>query len=303
MAACLLCEAEKDLVNSHVIPKFVFSWLKETSPSHIREYNTPNLRVQDGLKFPMLCPDCELRLSGWESEFSKNVFSPIHDTRARQPRYPYGPWALKFAVSVSWRILMYGASRGISHFSGEQLLKVDEALGAWRAFILDQAPHPGEFQQHVIVLDLIASHTLPEISGYMNRYLLRSVDMDIIASESRAYVYAKMGRVMLLGTIQEPHPRRWRGTKLHVRGGSVGSKKYVTPFALDEYLNYRANKVGEAWESLSEQQAQKIRYLQTERRAQFINSEVFQAIKQDVLLSGEKAFDARGPDEQRTPGA
>ena len=294
---CQLCENSKEIVESHIIPKFVFSWLKDTSPGQIREYKTPNLRVQDGLKLPMLCKDCELLFSGWENAFSREVFLPIHETQSSEPQYPYGDWALKFAVSVSWRVLKYGTLEGISHFSEEQLNFVEEALSTWKDYLFGVLPHPGRFEHHVLPLDRIASHSIPGISGFMNRYLLRSVDMDIIATESRAYVYAKMGRVMLLGTIQEPRPRQWKGTKLHVRKGVIGSKRIVTPFNLSEYLNYRANKAGAALYAISEKQENKIRSLQKENPENFLGSEIFQAIQQDVLIAGKSAFEIQNPDE------
>lgn len=294
---CQLCENTKELVESHIIPKFVFSWLKNTSPGHIREYKTPNRRVQDGLKLPMLCNDCELLFSVWENVFSREVFLPIHETQSSEPQYPYGDWALKFAVSVSWRILKYGTLEGISHFSEEQLNLAEEALFTWKDFLFGVLPHPGRFEQHILPLDLIAQHSIPEISGFMNRYLLRSVDMDIIASKSRSYVFAKMGRVMLLGTIQEPRPKHWKGTKLHVRKGAIGSKRYVIPFDLSEYLNYRANKTGAAFYAISEKQENKIRSMQQENPEIFLGSEIFQAIQQDVIIAGKSAFEIQNPDE------
>jgi len=68
---CRLCEQDSDLQESHIIPKFVYTYLKDTSPTKkIREANNVNLRKQDGIKLHWLCKACELKFSGWEKYFS-----------------------------------------------------------------------------------------------------------------------------------------------------------------------------------------------------------------------------------------
>jgi hypothetical protein len=101
---CALCNKVTELEESHIIPKFVFKWLKETTPTAIRNLGTPNKRVQDGFKEYLLCHECEDLFNKWETKFCEQVFLPIHDKPAP---IKYGPWALKFAVSVSWRVLTY----------------------------------------------------------------------------------------------------------------------------------------------------------------------------------------------------
>jgi hypothetical protein len=57
---CAFCGEHKSLKDSHVLPAFVYRWLRTRSGTgHIRNTENPNRRVQDGLKFPWLCGDCE----------------------------------------------------------------------------------------------------------------------------------------------------------------------------------------------------------------------------------------------------
>lgn len=56
---CLLCKRERELQLSHIIPNFVYNWLKDTSPSFIRSSQNPNQRIQDGPKYYLLCAECE----------------------------------------------------------------------------------------------------------------------------------------------------------------------------------------------------------------------------------------------------
>jgi hypothetical protein len=107
VGGCALCKRNVPLVESHIIPKFVFRWKKETSATgFLRFSQTPNKRVQDGLKVPMLCIDCEGLFNGFETPFSKRLFYPYISDGGQ--RLPYDSWLLKFCVSVSWRILSYG---------------------------------------------------------------------------------------------------------------------------------------------------------------------------------------------------
>jgi hypothetical protein len=92
----------------------------------------------------------------------------------------------------------------------------------------------------------------------INRYLLRSVDIDAVCSQSEAFVYVKLPHVLLVGFIHIKHPREWQGTKVHVKHGTLGSPNYVLPKEVGDYI------MGQAWrwknlqESISEAQNKKI---------------------------------------------
>ena len=93
--------AVKELQESHILPRFVFRWLKETSATgYLRSGQQPNLRVQDGLKLHLLCQDCKQRFNHWGTQFANEIFHPM--TQGTAERASYGPLLL-FWVSVSWR--------------------------------------------------------------------------------------------------------------------------------------------------------------------------------------------------------
>ena len=74
MEQCRLCKCtDKPLKESHIIPKMFYNELKRNSPTHImRMADNPNRGVQDGLKLPFLCGECEELFSKYERAFSKN---------------------------------------------------------------------------------------------------------------------------------------------------------------------------------------------------------------------------------------
>jgi hypothetical protein len=103
-APCALCAADRQLRLSHVIPKFVFDWMKSRG-EFIRGCGRPNMPLQDGPKVLMLSGPCESRLSGWERAAATSLFRPAH--AASNARVEYGTWRLPFAVSLSFRVLRY----------------------------------------------------------------------------------------------------------------------------------------------------------------------------------------------------
>ena len=63
---CRLCRLSDDLRESHIIPSFVFKWLKKTSATgYLRFAEGDAASKQDGVKIPLLCGTCEQRLSSW----------------------------------------------------------------------------------------------------------------------------------------------------------------------------------------------------------------------------------------------
>lgn len=287
---CPLCNKDAELNLSHIIPKFVFNWLKE-SGGPIRSVRVPNQRIQDGEKQYLLCSDCEKLFSRWERSFYEHLFLPMHSDSTLTVPIKYGTWALKFAVSVSWRVLMYYHQLDdLSHFSERQRETAQEALSVWRGFLLGELPHPGQFEQHLLPLDVIKSYSGTAISPFLNRYLLRSVHMDVICSNTSAIVYTKMGRLVLFGFIQEDSSKRWKGTKVHVKKGLIMPRDYRLPQNIADYWNEKANLGAKALASTSPRQKQIIKETILENADEFINSEIFRAMQYDVYHSGKNAF-------------
>jgi len=289
--SCRLCNNTAELRESHIVPSFVFKWLKETSGTgFIRFGHTPNQRTQDGLKLYWLCDDCEGLLSSWETEFANNIFHPMN--KGEKSSSSYGPWLLKFAVSVSWRVLnSFVESQDLPHFSGGLLEKTNMALSRWKEFLLDQSPHPAQFEQHMLPLDRLDRFTYPDMPSNINRYILRTVDIDAVkVGNANGFVYSKIGRIVLVGFIDMPYPRQWKGTKLHVKSGLLGSKHYSLPAEFGEYFMNKARRLAELNKSMSPKQKQKIEDTYRKDLDRAISSETLKAMGHDVALFGKNAF-------------
>lgn len=253
---CRLCHEVAELQLSHTIPKFAFKWLKNTSALHIRQANNVDSRVQDSDKEYLLCKKCEQTIGGWEKDFADNIFWPLHSAQ-RQVYYPYQEWMLKFAVSVSWRVLLLSYERNqLSNLSERNLDLAVQALEVWRRFLFGSEPHPGRYGQHVLPMNQLGSVENTNASPYRNRYLLRTVgddvcEFDIKKLDIPAFAYSKLGRFIVIGIIHFPSAKRWEGTKLHVRRGVVGSDMYRIDAIMMQYINRRATRAGSSLANMS----------------------------------------------------
>lgn len=124
----------------------------------------------------------------------------------------------------------------------------------------------------------------------INRYILRTVDIDAVrVGEKNGFVYSKMGRIVLIGFI-DMLPHQWKGTKLHVESGVLGSKHYSLPAEFGEYFVNRARSVSKINDSISPNQKRKFEETYKKDIGRAIKSETFKAMDHDVKMFGKKAF-------------
>lgn len=289
---CRLCDRKGILQESHIIPKFVARWLKNSSATgYLRATPTPNRRSQDGVKVPLLCANCEGRFNQWETEVADRIFYPFNKNRPKS--LPYGPWFLKFAVSVSWRSLTYylDMTKDAPEYSRPALDLMEKALKTWKEFIFDLRPHPDVFEQHLILFDAIESmkntHGLPP---NMNRFLIRGMHINLAHSQGYpSFIFTKMGRMALFGFIGMKHLGRWKGTKIHVDHGHIGGNIAV-PSQLLDYLKERARVVQQEYDGISPKQKEIIAETLKRDPGRTAASETFEALDHDVRLFGQEAF-------------
>ena len=124
----------------------------------------------------------------------------------------------------------------------------------------------------------------------INRYLMRAIDMDLVRGGTTNFVYAKLGRFVILGFIREDHPNHWRGTKVHATEGHIEPRNYVVPRQFGEYLNSKARRLAELNATISDRQREKIDEAFWTNLDRFAESDSFHAVDSDVRLFGTAAF-------------
>ena len=168
---CALCEQPKTLKKSHLIPKFVFRWLKTTGGEHFRKADNPNKRVSDGPKPELLCHDCE-------------------------QKFEYDDYLFQFVVSVLWRTALYtlpGASVKYKPL-------VESTLTDWREFLNGEKQLPNTNKVHLFFTTDKLKHNIQPVERFLN-YWARSVDGSIAYGTNTCIVYAKLARVIFIGEI------------------------------------------------------------------------------------------------------
>ena len=286
---CRLCGRMCIRQLSHLIPAFVFRWLKATSGNgHIRSSEEPDKRTQDGVKRYWLCTKCEQLFSGWEGQFASKIFHPYSVRSGDQ--FQYEGWMLRFATSVSWRVLIFALDEGnVEEWSEEVRAKAGSAEIVWRDFLLGKTNHPGDFRQLVVPMDEITGFD-PDMPESINRYLMRAVDLSVPHAKDWAYTFAKMGRFIVLGQIVDPMPNQWRSARISANHGVIGPKKYELPMVLWSYLKSRARNTREALASMSTRQQEKVDQSFRANVDRYHGSDSFKAMRADISSFGRKAF-------------
>ena len=291
---CRLCRQHRALARSHILPQFVGDWIKRTGVTgRLRLSDAPNRPVQDPAWRHWLCEECEARFSADESEVNNRVFSRLHDDHV--DRYRYGPAFYRFCVSVCWRVLHLVVEEdrlaGCAEFN-DHMRRADDM---WRAYLNGERRDPGPYDFHALPLDRVVAGNLGESGAALNRFILRSVGMRPVCTDTRCAVVAKMARLLVVGTIVDPHRGEWRGTKLHRGGGGWGQRDYRAPAWIEVDLRTGAERMRQMLDTLSDKQK-----LQTAGRLEqaiaadpdaVANSESFQAMVADVDMFGDDAFD------------
>lgn len=279
---CGLCKSVGVVRKSHIIPAFAVRWLKDTSATgHLRHLQSPDRRVQDGPKTPLLCDVCEQSFARHERTFANEVFHPFNADPAVECRYE--DWLLKFCTSVSWRILcMYWDRAG-----GDGMPDLVAARDSWHAYLTNAAPHPGRFRQHIVPLLPVGGTNL-SLPKNINRYLLRALDGELVKSgEGIAMTFAKVGRFAIFGQISGP-TSPW-GNLTVKRTGVLSANPSGPPPWLFDFLCDRAREAQEARDSMSETEKDKIDVAFDREGERARQSQSVEAMLYDARLFGRAA--------------
>jgi hypothetical protein len=298
-----MCLRPGVLEAGHVVPAFVYRWLKDTAATpYLRTGDDPNLRSQDGWKRHWFCRDCENQIGRFERAFAEDLF-PLVVTEQPAP-YRHGPWLSRFVASVAWRaVMLISEQESFGFLTPEQRALLPEAFEHWRAFVRGDAATPAVHELHFLPLWIVAEYQGDRaLPPNINRYTLRSIEVHMAGRPSEAFVFVKMGPALMLGFIQPPLPEIWQGTRVALGDGQVGGRMATSVQFLD-YYNSRAEKMRELQRRRSPRQQQKIKEAYEAYGDRAAGSETFRAMDADVARFGvERVFrhDDRDDTERTT---
>lgn len=239
-AKCVLCQASRELQVSHIIPRFVSNWLKESSASgFFRGAKNPNLRLQDTMKMPLLCSDCENRFSKFEKYFAEQIFSPYQNRETQE--FSYDESLLKFIVSISWRVL-YTEQQVLGDNAPNLVPYAKRALKTWKDYLLKLRKDEGNYEHHMFFLDFVERSTA-EIPNNFDWYTLRAIDGCLALGEEIIFAYTKFPGIILVSAIHPPKLEGWVGTRIKRGGGKIAPPQEIACPGFHDFLIDRAKRI------------------------------------------------------------
>jgi hypothetical protein len=250
---CRLCERIRPLLLSHILPKFVFRFQRNTSTAVIRSHLNPNRPVQDSSKLRFLCGKCEQRFSAWETAFKREIYDPYHAGKLDDVKY--GAWLLKCAVSLSWRALKATIQEGADSIPADVQLAAAKTESVWRNFLLDRRENPGAFSQYLFLLEPLANTSDPNVPINFTFYIQRVGATGIWNDPGRRciFTFCMMCSIAVIGVISARTLQSW-GERLKVRRGNLQLNGSSVPTEIVEMIKTQANDHLTMSRDLSEKQ-------------------------------------------------
>ncbi len=216
ISKCKLCQRACDVQNSHIIPKFVGKWLKETSATgYFMTFDVDGQakRSQDIEKKPLLCKKCESILNDFETYFANNIFYPFKKGMLKS--IPINEKISKFAVSVSLRVLwVLRENQDSLAFKWEkELLQLEKE---WREYIIDFPGFVKGNNSHHIMLsskESLATGLSENPNLILN--LMRVSTFYIYEKFKKAYLFSNMAGVQIISMINLPALPLSQGTQVY----------------------------------------------------------------------------------------
>jgi hypothetical protein len=235
LQTCALCKQKKKLKASHIVPRFVGKWLKSTSATgFLRGVIEPNKRLQDLPKMPLLCEDCEEKLSRLETYFANRIFFPF--LKNKNHSFKYDTRLLEFAASLSWRALLVSYDE-FRQDRPHLCVHVDKAEETWRQYLSGESQDLGPYEHHLFFFDYVkGGNNLPH--GFQ-WYTLRASDATLVSNEKRVFAYSKLPWMTFVSSIHPIHLDGWYGTKIE-QVGEVSSPQRIEDEVFGGFLVNRA---------------------------------------------------------------
>ncbi len=287
-SCCRLCGREAELQNSHIFPKFVVDWLKETGTGYLRRATLVNRREQDASKERMLCVGCEQRFSASESYFAARIFQPV---LRGVTNVMYDSRLFLFLISVLWRVAQANLPK-VREKGNRFLATMEAAEEEWRRFLLGDGALDRFGHVHLFVFD-IAENPPPIAKGY-NVYCARALDGTFFNNEKSCYVYAKFARFLCIAILTPYDEQQWINTRIVNEPSTLTIPQELRDTFVGNFTVHRAKTVAEIVQSEMSTRQNKIIEEHVFRNADRIaNSDLARAAFADY--EGQQAFVASLP--------
>jgi hypothetical protein len=201
----------------------------------------------------------------------------------------YGVWLSKFCTSLSWRTLTYVRSQN-KHTSADEGRLLDEAESALASYLLGDSDNLGQYEQHLYPLEGMSETNVTSAPPNLNRYFLRTMQMDLLTSNSGAIIYTKIPGFMLLGLTGHEEANRMRSSRVALGDGRLSPRKYWWPTGFAEYIFDKVRAIEATYSSMDKVQKDKITKAVLDNPERFKASRTYEAFQHDLAMFGKGAF-------------
>ncbi|MDO9340623.1 MAG: hypothetical protein Q7T72_08885 [Bacteroidales bacterium] len=274
MKQCKLCHSSTELQLSHIVPKFVYSWMKKSGTGRFRQLKKLNKPIQDGIKKYLLCEECEKKIAQKEKWFKENLFESY--LNAPKTQFTNNPALFYFAISVLWRVLIYFKDDGNQYYFKKEL---DLAEKEWRAFLLKGVPL--KLFQNIHFIFIPEEFDIRSNVKNLYSYFHRTVDLEIVESDQKSFVYAKFSRFILIGEIFGITESDFIGTNLNLIEALIPSTQEIKDSDVVDFMLSRVTRI-KSYEDLSPNQQQQNDNYYKEKLDRIKNSDYWNVLKKDT---------------------
>ena len=258
MGLCKYCNQYEAIENSHVIPSFMFQWMKKTSASpngFMRSSHEPNIRQQDGLKCALLCNNCEVNFSRFEDEFKKNIFNRTANYRKEHPTEMIISDSSKKLINIlAWRTLAYIYFFHKDHqYTEEEFNEFPIFLNKIKSYIDDNVQN--NFRIHYIpcTKDVLTKLGLPQVNWiYYDRFI--SSEPRIWDNWERFIIFIKIPFGIISFELVSHDGDEWTGTRIDNKDKLTLSEIESTPEYIKALVSHYVEEFSKAQNQLSDNQ-------------------------------------------------
>ncbi|MHC9089997.1 hypothetical protein ACXIHB_15035 [Tenacibaculum sp. IMCC1] len=258
------------MAESHLIPKFVFKWMKKSGGNYFRSALNPNVRMQDGFKQHLLCFECEQKFSKYEKWFADNIFHP--HVNGKKDFLDYNENLGNFIVSVLWRRLL------LNKINNEPYL--EEVFNDWHSYLNGDSEITFDDIHLLFLGDMWNNKNQPH--EFIHRYFTRAADTNIAEIDNDTIVFAKFSRFIVLAQVNNTDDN-FRGTKVLFKKSRFPFVQFVDNGKVALFFMERAKAVFQlALSRISKKEQEKIIQEINKDTDQFWKSDAGSSISKDM---------------------
>lgn len=284
MKKCGLCNKEKEIQLSHIVPKFVGRHLKKTSVGNIRNLEDPNKTVQDIEKHYLLCHDCEEFFSASERWFASNLFYPWK--KNQKIEFEYNSYLHYFVTSLSWRSLFLDIMNYVK--SGDvdiqKLQIMIESEKIMKEYLLNKRNHIAYIENHIFFFERIK-----EVGGncddsfYLNPHVTihRSTTSYTHYSDDTVFTVSNLMGIITVTIYEKGIKEIWHGTKIERENGRLIAANQKITSVIGAEFQYWMKQAQEQQEKMSDTQKHKVIQRMKDIGEDIVNYDIYQDFLDD----------------------